>query len=481
MIEKLVKITGSLENKLKARSFNLSESFIKEFSNRSGFIDFTNNDGSVNGIALIDRGIEPEIRIMNYGNELFSRDYIQKSLKKAMEYREKLSNDKIIDIGPKSAYRLVNDGSDGLSALTVDVYADYLHITTFSEYWHNHMRFISEYLLKETGKKGVYWRNNLKNSPPTSKFYIGEKYKLDEQGQSTLIAEESGMKLYIDLMDPNSTGLFLDQKLNKQLISNLFNGRNNGSILNTFAHTCAFSLAPCVNGHKVSSYNIDISPKYFNTAMRNFQLNDIPLNHHKFVEKDVFSQLEQMKSKSTRFDVIVLDPPSFAKSKKFGAFSTKNKYRDLLDLSIPLLNPGGFIVAFTNTKSISESKWLRQIGVKDDMQDIDIENDQQQQQQQQQKQKQQQSQILIDGTLKNDLREISQLNIKNAKFSNSTKNVSPFKKLAKFKAVEYFDQSPDFNIREGDERVAKYLKGVLLKNKVDFSKTKYYSTEKNFK
>ncbi|EGC28511.1 hypothetical protein DICPUDRAFT_160058 [Dictyostelium purpureum] len=471
-MDKYVKIAGSLEKKLIGKNYNLSESFIKEFGSRSGFINFINEDKSLCGIALVDKDIEPQIRIMNFGNEPFSRSYIEKSLKKAMEFRENLSNENKLDIGSRAAYRLVNDGSDGLSGLNVDVYGDYINITTFSDYWSNYMNTISDYLLKETGKKGVYWRKNLKKVLPSSKHYMGAKYELDGKNQSTLTVEENGMKLYIDLLDPNSTGLFLDQRENKQIISDLFKNRESGSILNTFAHTCAFSLAPSVRGYKVSSYNIDISDKYFKTAERNFALNGIPLNFHRFVQKDLFTQLEEMKHKSTRFDVIVLDPPTFARSKKFGTFTTKNRYRDLLDLSIPLLNPGGFIVAFANTRSVSENKWLKQIGVKDY-------NESEETNSNEESIKKKGQNIKIENEKQEIEREFEEIKgfVKTAKLSNVSKNVLPFNKLPGFKAVQYLDQAIDFNIREGDERVAKHLKGVLLKNKVDYSKTKYFTNE----
>ncbi|KAN0004641.1 hypothetical protein ACTFIU_001879 [Dictyostelium citrinum] len=474
-------VLGSLQNSLNNKPYTLSQSFLNVFKKGSGFcdFDFSLKDGTVKGIALIDPKFDPPIRIMNYGNETFSRDYIKNSLKKAMELREKLSNDKVIDIGPKSAYRLVNDGSDGLSGLTVDVFADYLQITTFSDHWHPHVRFISEYLLNETGKKGIYWKISTKDQQ-ISKFYLGEGYELDQTNQTTLIIEENGMKSYIDLLDSKSTGFYLEQRQNRQIISDLFKGRNGGSILNLFAHTCSFSMAPCVNGHKIQTYNIDESIKNFKIAERNFKLNGLDTNYHKFSQKDVFTQLEHLKSKSTRFDVIVLDPPVRTKGNKFGLFTTKDSYRDLLELSIPLLNPGGFIAAFVNPQSVSESKWLRQIGVNNDLQNNENENENENNNSNNNcnnnnNNNRKQFRIPGDDNLKNDLNEISQLNIKNAKFSNFTKNILPFVKLPKFKAVQYFDQTPDFNVRKGDESIALQLKGVLLKNKVDYSKTKYYS------
>ncbi|KAM9957408.1 hypothetical protein ACTFIR_009513 [Dictyostelium discoideum] len=441
-------LLGSLQTSLNSKPYSLGKSFIKVFRKSNGFcdFDFTLKDGSAKGIALIDTNFEP----LN-------------SLKKAMELREKLSNDKIIDIGPKSAYRLVNDGSDGLSGLTVDVFADYLQITTLSDHWHPHVRYISEYLLNETGKKGIYWKISTKDQQ-MSKLYLGKGYELDEANQTTLIIEENGMKSYIDLLDSKSTGFYIEHRDNRQIISNLFKGRNGGSILNLFAHTCSFSIAPCVNGHKIQTYNIDESIKNFKFADRNFKLNGLDTNYHKFSQKDVFTQLEYLKSKSTRFDVIVLDPPPRTKGNGFGLFTSKDCYRDLLQLTIPLLNPGGFIASFVNTQSVSESKWLRQIGVKNDL-EIN-END-----------SKKQNRISIDDHNNDDLNEISQLNIKEAQFSNLTKNITPFIKLPKFKAVQYFDQSQDFNIRKGDESIAQQLKGVLLKNKVDYSKTKYYSSK----
>ncbi|KAN0053091.1 hypothetical protein ACTA71_012573 [Dictyostelium dimigraforme] len=454
---------GPLQTSLISKPYSLKKTFIKTFNKGNGFCDFNfgfRDGSSTKGIALIDTDLEPPVRIMNYGDELFSRDYIRKSLKRAMEYREKLSNDKILDIGSNSAYRLVNDGSDGLSGLTVDVFADYLQITTYSEHWHAHVRYISEYLLNETGKKGIYWRNITKDQQ-TSKLYLGNGYELDENNQSTLVIEENGMKSFIDLLNPKSTGYYLEHRENRQIISDLFKGRKSGSILNLFSHTSSFSIAPCVNGHKIQTFNIDDSKKNLRIAKRNFELNGLDLNFHKFIKTDVFTHLEYLKSKSTRFDVVVVDPPSRTSSNS-GVFTIKDSYRGLLISTVfQLLNPGGFIAAFTNTRSISESKWLREIGVKNESLDDENNNG---------------NKKSIDYSLKNDMDEISQ-HIKRAQFSDTTKNRTPFVRLRKFKAVQYFDQSPDFHVRKGDDCIPQ-LKGVLLKNKIDYSKTKYFTKKK---
>eukprot|EP01133_Synstelium_polycarpum_P006271 gene6271-7276_t len=469
----ILKVGQALEKQLRKQTYNLSSSFLKEFNNRSGFIPFSAapskeypSSTPLQGCALIDTTIEPPIRILSYDHPTFDQSYIKHSIKDALEYREKMSKLGKLDISGKAAYRLINEGGDGLPGLTVDVFGDYLQITTHSEYWCPHLNYITDYIMAETGKKGVYWKAKFKHKTPFAKHYKGDKVTRSSNGMSDLVVQENGMLVSIDLEDVISTGLFMDQRANRQYITSLFANRSSGTILNTFAHTCTFSLAPAINGTKISTYNIDTSARYLNIATHNFKLNDVPLNHHQFVEKDVFGKLADMKDKSLKFDVIVLDPPTLARGPSFGVFTTKNRYRDLLELAIPKLSDGGFIVSFVNTRQLREDAWLRQLGVEDHLEGVVSTSGGRQDEE-------------ISEEEAEAIKAVKSLNIAEAKFSSATKiakhtsNVLPFVKLKGFKKLQALEQDVDFRYKIGDERVGKHLKGVVLKHKVDFFKSKY--------
>ncbi|EGG14068.1 hypothetical protein DFA_11831 [Cavenderia fasciculata] len=416
--QQILRISQALEKQLVKKTYNLSTSFVKEFNNRSGFVPFENQDASLRGCALIDHHVEPPIRIVSYDTQIFDHSYIKRSIDDALSYRQQLSKNGLLDISKNAAYRLINETGDGLPGLAVDVFGDYIQMTTHTEHWCNYLNYIGDYIMKEMGLKGAYWKAKFKHKQSFAKHYMGERVGYDSQGVSELRVEENGMKVIIDLEDVISTGLFMDQRDNRKYLATLFKERPSGTILNTFAHTSTFSLLPSLLCRNISTYNIDTSPKYLNIAKKNFEINGLNPDKHRFVEKDVFGRLEELPHKSLNFDVIVLDPPTLARGPKFGVFTTKNRYRDLLDLAIPCLKKGGFIVSFVNTRLLKEDSWLRQLGVVDHMAD-----QQQQQQQQVNKNKESLSSSIAEEEEEdlNLLQEYKDLNIKEAKFSAASK------------------------------------------------------------
>ncbi|EFA77117.1 hypothetical protein PPL_09870 [Heterostelium album PN500] len=478
----VLKVAAALEHQLQKKTYNLSSTFLKDFNSRTGFVPF-NNAKDLSGIALVDTTMDPPIRILSYEHQDFDQSYLRMifikhhyhhiififrhSIDDAIRYREEMSKLGKLDISKNAAYRLINETGDGLPGLIAEVFGDYLQITTHSEFWSNHINFVSEYLLKQTGKKGVYWKTKFKSGHPVCKHYMGDAVKRKD-GFFDLVVEENGMKVQIDLNDIASTGLFLDQRSNRQYVKSLFDGRDSGSILNTFSHTCSFSLIPALHGTKISSYNIDNSRQYHKIAKKNFELNDVDVNFHRFIEKDVFSKLLEMKNKSLGFDVIILDPPTMARGYKFGVFTTKNRYRELLDMALPLLNEGGYVVSFVNTRQVREEQWLRQLGVEDYMAEEGDNNNNSNNKKKEIPTKKTEEQL-----------EFEKLNIETAKFSDQTRiakhtsSVLPFVKLKGFKNLQSLEQDVDFRWRVGDERVGKHLKGVVLKHKVDYHQSKY--------
>jgi len=244
-----------------------------------------------------------------------------------------------------------------------------------------------------------------------------------------VVVVENGIKYHVDLSaDSLSSGLFLDQRANRKwMVNNLFQ-RPGMTMLNLFAHTGAWSLVAAVKA-KALTRNVDHSPMCLDSAIANFELNGIgytqnasrprsseepkkrwhgpmkQMGGHEFVARDSFSELANLRSKNTKFDVVVLDPPAVARTSTLpGAmWSAKSGYGHLVKLTTPLVAPSGFIVAFNNTRSRSEEAWLR---------------------------------------------EIEEKGLKDSR--------------AKWRQVTLLGQDVDFRWRPGDERVGKYLKGVVL-------------------
>jgi 23S rRNA (cytosine1962-C5)-methyltransferase len=175
---------------------------------------------------------------------------------------------------------------------------------------------------------------------------------------------ENGLSYWADFHGGYSQGFFLDQRENRKRLRDVSRGQ---SVLNTFAYTCSFSVAAAKAGAETVS--LDLSKPYLDWGRRNFSLNDLePVRpQHDFIFGDVFEWLKRLANKPRRFDVIILDPPTFSRSKRGKAFRAGTHYPDLVELAGALLKPeGGQLLCCTNQLSLSLTSFenLLQKGVK---------------------------------------------------------------------------------------------------------------------
>lgn len=175
----------------------------------------------------------------------------------------------------------------------------------------------------------------------------------------SLTIREHNWNLEVRLYDGLSTGLFLDQRSNRKFLADWIAKRAASSqsqpftVLNTFAYTCAFSVAAATNGAVTTS--VDVSARYLDWGKRNFTLNNLDPAQHRFARMDTFEFFDYAQRKNLTYDYIVLDPPSFAAAnKKRGtkAWSSLAHYAPLVGKASQLLRPKGVIFASTNTQDL---------------------------------------------------------------------------------------------------------------------------------
>lgn len=171
------------------------------------------------------------------------------------------------------------------------------------------------------------------------------------------LIREYDWSLEIRLYDGLSTGLFLDQRENRRFVADWVRSRARAgkppSVLNTFAYTCAFSVAAAKAGAITAS--VDVSGRYLDWGKRNFRHNTLDPALHRFAKMDTFEFFGYAKRKGLTFDLIILDPPSFAsgnKKKGIRPWSSVADYANLVGEAAALLNPKGVIFASTNTQEL---------------------------------------------------------------------------------------------------------------------------------
>lgn len=251
-----------------------------------------------------------------------------------------------------TAYRIFNQEGDGFAGLTIDLYGDY---ALFS--WYN--PFV--YSLKEviTGAfqevypelMGAYEKIRFKGLDYESAHLFGE------EAPAVFTVLENGVAYQVFLNDGLMTGIFLDQhEVRASLVDGLAAGK---SLLNMFSYTAAFSVAAAMGGASETT-SVDLAKRSREFSEAHFQANGLSLDNHKFVVMDVFAYFKYAKRHGLSYDLIVLDPPSFARNKK-QTFSVAKDYHKLIRESLEILNPKGVLIASTNAANVSRSRFKKEI------------------------------------------------------------------------------------------------------------------------
>jgi 23S rRNA (cytosine1962-C5)-methyltransferase len=167
------------------------------------------------------------------------------------------------------------------------------------------------------------------------------------------IATERSLLFEVDFSLGYNPGLFTDQRANRVFLSDLAPKR----LLNTFAHTCAFSVAAAASGAETLS--VDISKSSLARGRRNFELNSLDTTGHRFVAEDVPTFLRRLAKRGEKFDAIILDPPTFGRGGGGKTFRFERDFPQLLADSLALSTPGASILLSTNCTSWSD--WPPQV------------------------------------------------------------------------------------------------------------------------
>jgi 23S rRNA (cytosine1962-C5)-methyltransferase len=184
-------------------------------------------------------------------------------------------------------------------------------------------------------------RKNEQREPP--RLIIGDP---KDSWQTT--ATEWHLKFGIDFGTGYSPGLFLDQRENRRYVRHIAPKH----LLNCFAYTCSFSVCAACNG--ASTFNIDLSKKYLARGRQNFALNNLPTVDHRFIADDVRSVLPRLARRGERFDVIILDPPTFSRTSGSKPFQVQHDFEHLLIGALALAARDAQVLISTNCSALSE-------------------------------------------------------------------------------------------------------------------------------
>jgi 23S rRNA (cytosine1962-C5)-methyltransferase len=301
-------------------------------------------------------------------------EMLSRALARAVERRWGLGRG---ETGPRAttAFRLVNEEGDGLPRLAVDVYGDWLVAQLYDGppsvgsqpgrdpelkgLWDDPARRgLLLDALAALGFDGVY----LKVRPRQSNVLVDTRRDdlapaLPVRGVAApapLPILEEGVPFLVRLGDGLSTGLFLDQRGNRRRVREL---AKEARVANLFAYTCAFTVAAAMGGAR-RTVSVDVSAAALERGRENLAHASVSRGDHTFAADDAFSWLTRAARRGDRFDLIVLDPPSYSSTKR-GRFVADADYETLAAQALALLVPGGRLLACTNHRGISPSRFRR--------------------------------------------------------------------------------------------------------------------------
>ncbi len=196
----------------------------------------------------------------------------------------------------------------------------------------------------------VYWKARDKSASTTPKYIFGRKVS------DRFLVRENGATFSIDFSAGYSSGIFLDQRLNRRMVGNSV--QQGQRFLNTFAYTGAFSVMAAKAGAETTT--LDLSKNYLNWTWENFRANGLDPKDHFGCKGDTFEWLKKFAKQGRTFHGIVLDPPTFSRMGK-KTFSTDRDYASLVKLAAAVTEPGGWILCCANTQGMNHRQFEAQI------------------------------------------------------------------------------------------------------------------------
>lgn len=252
-----------------------------------------------------------------------------------------------------TAYRLFNGEGDGIGGLIIDRYADYAVFSWYNEtLYQKKAELLTAFRTVYPDIIGAYEkiRFSTKNLPE-SQFLYGE------QAPEPLLVTENGVQFATYLNEGLMTGIFLDQKeVRGRLVDGFAVGK---TVLNMFSYTGAFSVAAAMGG-AVATTSVDLAKRSLPKTTEQFEVNHLNLAAQKIIVMDVFDYFKYASRKGLSYDMIILDPPSFARNKK-KVFSVAKNYGELVKDSIDILTDKGTLIASTNAANLSLAKYKKMV------------------------------------------------------------------------------------------------------------------------
>ena len=296
-------------------------------------IIFSHSKNKAIGVGLYDPDSPIRIKMVHFdGGATLNKAFFSEKIKKAYALRVPLLRTKT------NSYRLLFGENDGFPGCIADVYANVLVVKLYSKIWIPYLKDIIDSLIAVSGVETVVIRLSRKLQQDTSVTLEDGCVIYGSLDNQTIVFKEHGISFSANVIKGHKTGYFLDHRENRRRVGALSAQK---TVLDVFSYAGGFSVHALANGAKQVT-SLDISSQALDLAKANGLLNKHK-GSHKTITGDAFAEMQTLIDKGTRFDIVVIDPPSFAKSKKEMVIA-KKKYKQLAALGEKLTAKKGILV-----------------------------------------------------------------------------------------------------------------------------------------
>lgn len=305
---------------------------------------FDNRKNTVYAIGLFDANSPIRIKIIEKGPAKLTADFFQQKIKTAYHKRASLISHST------NSYRLIYGENDFLPGIIVDVYDTVLVLKVYSDAWIPYLDLLRDTLQTVPNIETIV----LRCSRMVEKYHknLNGTVIAGELLTEEIVFVEHGVRFAANVIKGHKTGFFLDHRPNRKRIGELSKGK---TVLDVFAYAGGFSIHALVGGAREVT-SVDISEQALEVAQRNAKLNTFN-GKHLTVAGDAFEVLKSFKQEGKMFDIVVIDPPSFAKSKE-EVQTALNKYAELAELGVHLVKKGGVLLLASCSSRVNVEDFL---------------------------------------------------------------------------------------------------------------------------
>jgi 23S rRNA (cytosine1962-C5)-methyltransferase len=307
-------------------------------------IELLRHDEKFLGVGFYNPHSLIAFRLLSREQEAVTFEFFEQRIAQALQLRKRLYPE-------AESFRLVHGEADFLPGLIIDKYNEYISLQTLAVGMDRRLTLLCDVLESLFHPKAIVERNE---SPLRALEQLPLKKEVLRGTIGQTIISENGSKFKVSLLEGQKTGFFLDQRDNRLAVQRYV---KNASVLDCFCNEGGFAIYAARGGAaRVSA--LDSSETAIANARVNATINEVP--QIKFETADVFDKLPKLLEEGERFDVIILDPPSFSRNKKTVATALKG-YKEINAGALKLINPGGILVTASCSHHITAESFVESI------------------------------------------------------------------------------------------------------------------------